>query len=60
MKAETEAEERTRAWAEAEVKEKAEIARVAAKAREKVEYEAAERAKAWAEAVVTVVPRANN
>ena len=40
MKAETEAEERTRPWAE--VKEKAEIARVAAEAREKAEYEATE------------------
>ena len=32
------------------MKEKAEIARVAAKAREKAEYEVAEREKSWAEA----------
>ena len=41
--------ERARTWAEAEAKEKAEIARVAAKARYKAEAEATESAKAWAD-----------
>ena len=48
MKADTEAAERERVWAEA--KEKVEIARVASEAREKAESDAADRAKAWAEA----------
>ena len=37
-------------WAEEKVMEKADIARIAAEAREKAEYEATERGKAWDEA----------
>ena len=37
-------------WAEEKVKEKADIARIAAEDREKAEYEATERGKAWDEA----------
>ena len=48
MKADTEAAERERVWAEA--KEKVEIARVAVEARKKAQSEAAEREKAWNEA----------
>ena len=46
----TEASEIARAWSEAEVTEKADIAGVADEDREKAEYEAAEREKAWAKA----------
>ena len=46
-KAENEAAERARAWAEVEAKDKAEISRVAAEAREKAESGAAKREREW-------------